>query len=238
LKTELFSLVKSSIAMWLIVGCSVAALAAAAERALALWRFGERARTLADAVTRALFRGDLDDARAQCERSTSPAADVFLAGLVAGAPASGRPARVATPERIEAAVERERQQLGLKLRARLWLLGTIGATAPFIGLFGTVVGIMQAFHQMASTGQGGFSVVAAGISEALVTTAGGIAVAIEAVVLYNFLNTHVQRLVLQFRLLAEEYLDILKETLPAAASRRDVGGEAPPAARAAHEESV
>jgi biopolymer transport protein ExbB len=228
LSTELFSLVKSSVAMWLIVGCSVAALAVAAERALALWRFGEGARALADAVTRALFRGDFDDARAQCERSSSPAADVFLAGIVAGTPASGagRPARNPTPERVVAAVERERQQLGLKLRAYLWILGTIGATAPFIGLFGTVVGIMQAFHQMASTGQGGFSVVAAGISEALVTTAGGIAVAIEAVVLYNFLNTHVQRLALQFRLLAEEYLDVLKETLPAAgAARRDVALE-------------
>jgi biopolymer transport protein ExbB len=218
---ELFSLLKTSVAMWLILGCSVAAIAVAAERTMALWRFGERARLLADAVTRALFRGDFDDARAQCERSSSPAAEVFLAGLVASSPASapGRPARAGTPERIQAAVERERQQLNLKLRARLWLLGTIGATAPFVGLFGTVVGIMQAFRQMSATGQGGFAVVAAGISEALVTTAGGIAVAIEAVVLFNFLNTHVQRLALQFRLLAEEYLEILKETPPSAASR-------------------
>ena len=223
---ELFSLLKTSVAMWLILGCSVAALAVAAERGIALWRFGERARNLADAVTRALFRGDFEDARAQCERSASPAAEVFLAGLVASAPgaaAPGRPARAVTPERIEAAVERERQQLNLKLRARLWLLGTIGATAPFIGLFGTVVGIMQAFRQMAATGQGGFTVVAAGISEALVTTAGGIAVAIEAVVLFNFLNTHVQRLALQFRLLAEEYLDVLKETPPAVAVRAREG---------------
>ncbi len=211
---ELFSLVKSSVAMWLILVCSVAAVAVAAERALALWRFGERARSLADAVTRALFRGDLEDARTQCERSGSPAADVFLAGLVATLPpaaAGSRPVRAATPERVIAAVERQRQQLNLHLRAHLWLLGTIGATAPFIGLFGTVVGIMQAFHQMAATGQGGFGVVAAGISEALVTTAGGIAVAIEAVVLYNFLNTHVQTIALQFKLLAEEYLELLKE---------------------------
>ena len=238
LNTELFSLVKSSIAMWLIVGCSVAALAVAAERALALWRFGDRARRVADAVTRALFRGDFDDARAQCERSGSPAADVFLAGLVAAAPsAPGRGPRIVTPERVEAAVDRERQQLGLKLRAHLWVLGTIGATAPFIGLFGTVVGIMQAFHQMAATGQGGFSVVAAGISEALVTTAGGIAVAIEAVVLFNFLNTHVQRLAVQFKLLAEEYLDILKETLPAARpAPLDALGAA--SARAAVQEKV
>ena len=228
---ELFSLVKSSVAMWLIVACSVAAVAVAVERALALWRFGDQARTLADAVTRALFRGDLDDARAQCERSTSPAADVFLAGLVASQPPPGHPGRVARPqsaEKLAAAVERQRQQLNLRLRARLWLLGTIGATAPFIGLFGTVVGIMQAFHQMGISGQGGFSVVAAGISEALVTTAGGIAVAIEAVILYNFLNTHVQKLALQFRLLAEEYLEIVKETLPGPAA----------SARPAREESA
>jgi biopolymer transport protein ExbB len=216
LNTELFSLVKSSVAMWLIVICSVAAVAVAAERALALWRFGEKTRALADAVTRALFRGDLDDARAQCERSGSPAGDVFLAGIVASAQpaAGGRAPRPATLDKIVAAVERQRQQLNLGLRAHLWMLGTIGATAPFIGLFGTVVGIMQAFHQMAATGQGGFSVVAAGISEALVTTAGGIAVAIEAVVLYNFLNTHVQKLALEFKLLTEEYLEIVRETLP------------------------
>jgi biopolymer transport protein ExbB len=67
---------------------------------------------------------------------------------------------------------------------------------------------------MAHTGQGGFTVVAAGISEALITTAGGIAVAIEAVVIYNFLNVHVQKLALQLRLLTEEYLEIVKEALP------------------------
>jgi biopolymer transport protein ExbB/TolQ len=219
---ELFALVKTSVAMWLIVICSVAALAVAAERALALWRFGDRARALADAVTRALFRGDPEDARTQCERSGSPAADVFLAGIVASTqqpPGAGRAPRPTTPDKVVAAVERQRQQLNLALRAHLWMLGTIGATAPFIGLFGTVVGIMQAFRQMAATGQGGFSVVAAGISEALVTTAGGIAVAIEAVVLYNFLNTHVQKLALEFKLLTEEYLEIVRETLPATAAR-------------------
>jgi biopolymer transport protein ExbB len=213
LDTELFSLIKTGgVAMWLIGLCSVAAVAVAVERAIALWRFADKARSLADAVTRALFRGDLDDARAQCERSASPAADVFLAALVANAP-PGRPG-AQSQEKVAAAVERQRQQVNLKLRQNLWMLGTIGATAPFIGLFGTVVGIMRAFHQMAATGQGGFTVVASGISEALVTTAGGIAVAVEAVVIYNFLNTHVQKLALQLKLLTEEYLEIVKEVLP------------------------
>jgi biopolymer transport protein ExbB len=67
---------------------------------------------------------------------------------------------------------------------------------------------------MAATGQGGFAVVANGISEALVTTAGGIAVAIEAVVVYNFLNVHVQKLALQLRLVTEEYLEVVGDALP------------------------
>jgi biopolymer transport protein ExbB len=212
---NLIALLKSSVALWLIILCSVLAVMVALERFIALWRFSDRARALADAVTRALFRGDLDDGRAQCERSGSAAADVFLAGLVARAPPPpGRPARPVTQERIAAAVERQRVQLNLKLRQNLWMLATIGATAPFIGLFGTVVGIMQAFHQMSVTGQGGFSVVAAGISEALITTAAGIAVAVEAVVVYNGLNTYVQRLGVQFKLLTEEFLEIVNDPGP------------------------
>jgi biopolymer transport protein ExbB len=202
----------ASASMWIIVACSVIALAVAVERAIALWGFVGKARTLADAVTRAVYRGDLDDGRAHCERSGSPAADVFLAALVAASPRPGQRGPLA-PERVVAAVERERQQVNLKLRRNLWILGTVGATAPFIGLFGTVVGIMHAFRQMALTGQGGFAVVAAGISEALVATAGGIAVAIEAVVIYNFLNVHVGKLALQLKLLTEEYLEIVREAL-------------------------
>ena len=208
--------------MWLIAACSVAAIAVAVERAMALWRFSEKARALADAVTRALFRGDLEDARAQCDHSDSPAANVFLAALVAsgraGGAVPGPGAPAASGARLTAAVERERQQANLGLRRNLWMLGTIGATAPFIGLFGTVVGIMRAFHQMAATGQGGFTVVAAGISEALVTTAAGIAVAVEAVVIYNFLNTHVQKVALQLKMLTEEYLEIVTEVLAARAT--------------------
>jgi biopolymer transport protein ExbB len=228
LDTSLTAVLRTgSASMWIIVACSVIALAVAIERAIALWGFTARARALADAVSRALFRGDLEDARAQCDRSGSPAADVFLAALVPSAARAGGRAARPDPERIAAAIERERQQANLKLRRNLWILGTVGATAPFVGLFGTVVGIMHAFRQMANTGQGGFAVVAAGISEALVTTAGGIAVAIEAVVIYNFLNVHVGKLALELKLLAEEYLELVREALPGMAA-----AAAPPAAPA------
>jgi biopolymer transport protein ExbB len=230
----LYSLLRTSFSLWVIGACSVIAVAAALERVIALWGFGDKARALADAVGRALFRGDLDDARAQCERSTSAAAEVFLAALVGLAPRAtplaGRPAPAPTAGKLAAAVERERQRTALKLRRGLWLLATVGATAPFIGLFGTVVGIMTAFQSMAQTGQGGFAVVAAGISEALVTTAAGIAVAVLAVVLYNALNTHAQKLSLQLRLLTEEYLELVVELLPTLPA-------APPAGRSAGGES-
>ncbi len=216
---------QASASMWIIIGCSVVAIAVAVERAIALWGFTAGARRLADAVARSLYRGDLEDARTQCDRSGSPAADLFLAALV---PIRG--AKPAPFERLAAAVERERQQVGLRLRRNLWILGTIGAIAPFVGLFGTVIGIMHAFRQIQQTGQGGFRVVAAGISEALVATAGGLAVGIAAVFLYNLLNVHVQKLVVQLRLLAEEYLEIVKETLPGLR-----GGEDAAAARPAQE---
>jgi biopolymer transport protein ExbB len=67
----------------------------------------------------------------------------------------------------------------------LWILGTVASSAPFIGLFGTVVGIIRAFDSMAATGSGGFAVVAAGISEALVATAGGLIVGVLSIFAYN-----------------------------------------------------
>ncbi len=203
---------QQSPSFWIIAACSVIALAAALERAIALWGFAGKARALAESVSDALRRGDLPEGRARCERSTSPAADVLLAAIAASEKAQ-RQNQPVDAARVVAAVERERAQAALKLRRNLWILGTVGATAPFVGLFGTVVGIMHAFRQMAATGQGGFVVVASGISEALVTTAGGIAVAIEAVVIFNFLNVHVQKLALQLRLVTEEYLEVVGDAL-------------------------
>lgn len=81
-----------------------------------------------------------------------------------------------------------------KLERFLGILGTMGNTAPFIGLFGTVVGIIRAFHDLAVSGSGGPAVVAAGIAEALVATAGGLAVAIPSVILFNYFMKKVKDL--------------------------------------------
>lgn len=79
------------------------------------------------------------------------------------------------------------------LKGGIWVLGTVGVSAPFIGLLGTVIGIIKSFHNMAIQGSGGFAVVAAGISEALVATALGLAVAIVAVIFYNYFHTKLER---------------------------------------------
>jgi biopolymer transport protein ExbB len=200
--------------------CSVAAVAVAIERLVALWGFAGQARTTADAVSLELARGDLEAARARCRTSPSAAAQVFLAALTASSRGAAGAAPAVDLSRAASAMERGRQEASMELRRRLWVLGTVGAIAPFVGLFGTVVGIMNAFHQMAITGQGGFAVVAAGISEALVATAGGIAVAIAAVVLYNAFNVHVQRLSTLLRILAEQVLEALGESPAAAGAPR------------------
>lgn len=80
------------------------------------------------------------------------------------------------------------------LKGEIWILGTVGVSAPFIGLLGTVIGIIKSFHSMAVEGSGGFAVVAAGISEALVATALGLAVAIIAVIFYNYFHTKLERI--------------------------------------------
>ncbi|MCC6809871.1 MAG: MotA/TolQ/ExbB proton channel family protein [Deltaproteobacteria bacterium] len=86
----------------------------------------------------------------------------------------------------EKALERNAQRVLADLKRGLGGLATIGSSAPFIGLFGTVVGIINAFEQMAAKGSGGLATVSAGISEALVTTAFGLIVAIPAVAAFNY----------------------------------------------------
>lgn len=189
--------------MWVVVAFSVIALAVAIERALAQWKFVTRARALGDTVTRCLSRGALEEGRSACERSPSPIADVFLVGYER----LGR----AKPEHVVTAVHRERLRVNQDLRSRLWMLGTIGATAPFVGLFGTVVGIMSAMGGFKGDEEVKFSMVSGPISEALIVTAAGILVAVEAVILFNFFSQRASRIATEMKLLSDEFLELLLE---------------------------
>ncbi len=186
-----------------IAFCSVLVLAIAVERVVALWGFTSRANSLAETIKRCLYRGAVAEARAACERSSSPAAEVFLVGFER----HGR----SSPTALEAAVERERQRVAVGLKGHLWILGTIGATAPFIGLFGTVWGTMRAFNEIGAQHKTGFDVVGPGIAEALITTAFGIVVGIESVMIYNYFLSRLGKTAIELKLMAEEFVELLSE---------------------------
>jgi len=105
---------------------------------------------------------------------------------------SGGAVSEAQIESSKRALERAEAIVHAKLKRGLGGLATIGSTAPFIGLFGTVVGILNAFRQIATQKTSGIGAVAGGISEALVTTAFGLLVAIPAVMTFNYFTNKVE----------------------------------------------
>ena len=134
-----------------------------------------------------LHGGDVQDLiEAARPHQSSYVAQVVLAGITEydGVRESGRDPG-ASLELVTSALRDSMSETLIQLRQGLGFLATIGSTAPFIGLFGTVVGIINAFRSIAATGSGGMSVVSGGIAEALVSTALGIFVAIPAVVAFN-----------------------------------------------------
>ncbi len=99
------------------------------------------------------------------------------------------------------------------MESKLTLLATTGSTGPFIGLFGTVWGIMSSFHKIGATGSASLAVVAPGISEALVATAIGLAAAIPAVVLYNHFIADVKREEMELNNFSSDFLNLMKRNL-------------------------
>ena len=118
-----------------------------------------------------------EQAAEYCQRHPSAVSQVIHYGLIH----SSRPRRD-----LEELLATKRLEEKMRMERFLSVLGTLGNVAPFIGLFGTVVGIIKAFRDLALSGGGGPSVVAKGIAEALVATAGGLCVAIPAVIIYNY----------------------------------------------------
>jgi len=159
-----------------LIGCSVVTLAVAIERAWYFWkRAGDPDKTLKTAIS-SIRAGNIDEAIWTCKSSMHPmgkvAASVFRIGRRKGE---------GYEEKMQVALSQEK----LLLERNLSMLGTMAAIAPLIGLLGTVWGIMRAFHDMAVTGSAAPTVVAAGVAEALITTAAGLVVAVPALVLYN-----------------------------------------------------
>jgi biopolymer transport protein ExbB len=107
------------------------------------------------------------------------------------------------------AVERNMLMEITSLKRGLAVLATTGSTAPFVGLLGTTMGIVNAFTGMAATGSGGLAAIGAGIAEALITTAFGLLVAIPAVWAYNYFTTKIDNLTAEMTYVSKELIDYL-----------------------------
>jgi len=130
------------------------------------------------------LKGQIKEVQKLVESLTSPAAAILkigIANLSAG------------PESLEQILGSQRIYEKLMLEKNLLVLGTLGSNAPFIGLFGTVLGIIKAFNDLALAGTSGPTVVMRGVSEALVATAVGLLIAIPCVAAYNYFQNWIKR---------------------------------------------
>jgi biopolymer transport protein ExbB len=196
-----FTLLGAEWVLWLLIGLSVISFAIMIERA---WFFTSHridAATLEAELRRLLAENKLDEARARVKGSSTVEATVVRAGLT-----EVERGHEAVGAAMFGAKARER----LRLERNLAFLGTLGNNAPFIGLFGTVLGIIKAFHDLAGNQAGGVAVVMSGISEALVSTAVGLLVAIPAVIGFNFFNRRVRHSIANVDSLAHVVLAQLK----------------------------
>lgn len=188
--------------MWLLVGLSVAGMAVALERALVLvWR-RENLTKLKAEVLKLLRVGKLAEARTRLAKSRSFEAQVVAAGL-------------ADPEASIAGVE-ERLAAGaqvakMHMEKRLAFLGTLGSNAPFLGLLGTVIGIVRAFHELNNAAGRVTAGLMSEVGEALVATAVGILVALPAIASFNYFQRAIKGRLTGADVFGKEALAVLKD---------------------------
>ena len=178
------ALVGSDWVLWLLILLSILSVTIMVERAIVMSGRAPKLNDLSERLLKLLAAGDLPGARELLGPPRSPEVRVALVGLselVEG--------RIAAAEAMASARSHER----LAMEKHLGILGTLGNNCPFIGLFGTVLGIIKAFADLSHNQAGGAAVVMAGIAEALVATAVGLMVAIPAVVAYNIFQGRVRR---------------------------------------------
>jgi biopolymer transport protein ExbB len=193
---------QGAIATYPLIVMSVVSLTVIFERLWSLRNIGAATLRVTDSILEPTKKGQRDLAIAICKQNSNcPAGRIFLSVLERD---SGARSDMANTVAAEAMFEETQ-----KLRKHLWILGTVASSAPFIGLLGTVIGIIKSFESMAVAGTGGFAVVAAGISEALVATALGLGVAIIALIFYNYFQTRIATLNGLFRIQVGKILQTL-----------------------------
>ena len=195
---------------------SIYSLGVMAERLITYWRAPRASRAFATALRELLPAARFVEAielskklkRGHLSKVLGLALEEYSQGVAALV--SGGPRDVGTFDVIAAvnrAVDRSSLRTVNDLRRGLGALATVGSTAPFVGLLGTVAGIITAFQAMAATGSGGLGAVSAGIAEALITTAFGLLVAIPAVMMFNYLTNRVEDMQVDITDSATELVD-------------------------------
>ena len=178
--------------MYPILLCSVLALAIFLERLWTFSKFKQGTDALRKDVEDLVLKSRIEEALVVCQRVGSPLARIFIAALRA----SGKPR-----DQVKTAVEEVGTREAAPLERYLGLLGTIASLSPLLGLLGTVVGMIEAFNVIAVQGVGTPATIGGGISQALITTAAGLTVAIPTILLHKYLTGRVDRMVLEL----EEY---------------------------------
>jgi biopolymer transport protein ExbB len=200
MELNILDTLQSSFTMIILAGCSVVVLTYIFER----WLFFKHTTVDADRFfikIKDAFRNDgIEKALSVCNSSLSPLAVVIKSGL------EENHKNVESSQEMMDAVAIEQRT---KLEKNLNVLGTLGNIAPLIGLFGTVVGIIRAFHALAVSGSAGPSVISAGIAEALITTASGLVVAVPAVIFYNYFLRRVNTVMSEIESISKKVLILL-----------------------------
>ena len=200
-KTLLQILSMGGFTMWILLLCSVLSLGVIIDR-LASYARKSRVKRHAfmDRIKEELRRKDIERALEICRDTEAPFAKVVQAGLEK----AGR-----TEKLVNGVMERQIAIEEGKLERLTSIVGTIGNIAVYVGLFGTVLGIIRAFQDISAAGTGGMDVVIGGVAEALITTATGLAVAVPSVVLFNYFTRRIERFVDDMELAASEAADLI-----------------------------
>jgi biopolymer transport protein ExbB len=222
------TLVGAEWVLWLLIVLSLLSVAIMIERGLYFLSLRMDFVALAEDLRRLLLAGKFAESRRQAGAAPGPVGFVAQQGLEEAERGA---------EAVESAMLGAKARVKLRLERNLAFLGTLGSNAPFIGLFGTVLGIIKAFHDLAGNQTGGIAVVMTGISEALVATAVGLLVAIPAVVGFNFYNRRVRSVVSQIDVVAQVILASLRAELKAHPHEEHAAAERGGAAGAAKEKS-
>jgi biopolymer transport protein ExbB len=187
--------------MYILLFCSLISIAIFLERLMYYRKLSKIKRNeFMVAMRRAVNNKNMERAVEICRITPAPFSQVVHAGLELYN-RSGK--------EISNAMEREITVATAKLERYTSIVATIGNTAVYIGLFGTVLGIIRAFHDISAAGAGGMSIVIGGVAEALVCTATGLFVAIPAVIAYNYFTKRVEHFITDMELCASEFMDLI-----------------------------